>query len=192
MSRFWDDGDGGENFPGEAALWEANYERALRGKRGRQVLAELREALMALPEHRLIEGALCTVGATAEAADEDAEWTRTRPPPGWSLRSPLASSLRDAFDGQGEGVCGGGALLWHRAVKAGATPEEAFAQLPRMLASDHDLGETASLLEAAGVAYVLAWQLVYRNDETFRWKTPEQRHAAFIAWIDEQLAVSAA
>ena len=190
MSRYWD--DGGENFPGEAALWEANYQRALRGKRGRKVLADLREALMALPEHRLVEGALCTVGATAEAEAEEADWTRTPPPPGFSRHSPLASSLRDAVDGQGEGVCGIGAYLWHRKVKAGADPAEAFASLPRLLDSDHDLSETAAAAEAAGVVYVLAFRLAYMNDETLASKTPEGRHAAFIEWIDAELAASAA
>ena len=34
------------------------------------------------------------------------------------------------------------------------------------------------------MAFTLAWELAYRNDETFRDKTPEERHAAFVAWID--------
>lgn len=41
------------------------------------------------------------------------------------------------------------------------------------------------------MAFTLAWELAYRNDETFRDKTPEERHAAFVAWIDEQLAGTA-
>jgi hypothetical protein len=187
MSRYYDDGNG-YGFPNETALWEANYERALKGKRGRKALAELREALMALPEHRLIEGALCTVGATAQAEAEDAEWTRTPAPPGWPSRSPLADSLREAVDGQGEGVCGIGAYLWHKQVKAGMDPAEAFAALPRLLQDDHEISETADAARAAGMAYVLAWRLAYKNDETYGGLTPERRHAAFIDWIDQQLA----
>ena len=38
--------------------WEHNARRALKGKRGRKALADLRAALLALPEPRLIEGAL--------------------------------------------------------------------------------------------------------------------------------------
>jgi hypothetical protein len=64
VSRFGDyDGDGDDEFNGNGwAMWQKRAELALRGKRGRKALAELRDALMALPEKRLIEGALCTVG----------------------------------------------------------------------------------------------------------------------------------
>jgi hypothetical protein len=48
MSRFYDDGYD-EDFPNQAALWQANAQRALTGKRGRKALAELRDALLALP-----------------------------------------------------------------------------------------------------------------------------------------------
>lgn len=185
MSRYSDDYD--ESFPNQAALWEANYERALKGKRGRKVLADLRDALLALPEPRLIEGALCTVGATAEAQQRDAEWKASPPPAGWSPYDPVAGSLRDATDGQGEGVCAIGAYLWHRKVRSGAEPGEAFASLPRLLQDDHDISETASAAEAAGVAYVLAWRLAYMNDEWFH-GTPEERYTAFLEWIDAQLA----
>jgi len=62
-----------EDFPGQFELWQANCERSLRGKRGQQELRELRAALLALPEKRLIHGALedergyvCAVGAYAK------------------------------------------------------------------------------------------------------------------------------
>jgi hypothetical protein len=143
VSRYGED-YGDEYFPNQAALWEANYERALKGKRGRKVLADLRAALLALPEPRLIEGALCTVGATAEATRLDAEWMQPPPPRGWSPHDPAACSLRDATDGQGEGVCAIGALLWHRKVRDGMDPGEAFASLPRLLQDDADISDTAS------------------------------------------------
>jgi len=190
MSRYHDDYDS-EAFPNQALFWEANYERALKGKRGRKALADLRAALLALPEPRLIQGALCTVGATAEAQRLDAEWMNPPPPPGWSRHDPMAGSLRDAIDGQGEGVCAIGAYLWHRKVRAGLDPDEAFASLPRLLQDDHDIAETASEAEAAGVAYVLAWRLAYMNDEWFAGKSPEDRYTAFLAWIDSQLADTA-
>lgn len=68
MSRF---GEGEEWFPGQFWLWQANLERALGGARGQAALAELEEALLALPEPKLISGHLalkgqvCTVGALA-------------------------------------------------------------------------------------------------------------------------------
>lgn len=125
MSRFSDDYE--EDFPGQSAFWWANYERALKGKRGRKLLADMREALLALPEHKLIEGALCTVGATAEAEAERAREAANPSPFG---PSHYPGELEEAVDVQGEGVCAMGAYLWHEKVKAGMDPAEAFAALP--------------------------------------------------------------
>jgi hypothetical protein len=55
VSRYSDYGDE-EAFPGQFDLYLANLRRAFAGKRGRKFLAGLREALMALPEHRLLHG----------------------------------------------------------------------------------------------------------------------------------------
>lgn len=62
-----------ENYPGEFNLWQANCERSLRGKHGQEELRELRAALLALPEKRLIlklledgEGGVCAIGAYAK------------------------------------------------------------------------------------------------------------------------------
>lgn len=47
-----------EDRPGQFALWNANCRRSLRGKAGQRELRELETALLALPEKRLIHGAL--------------------------------------------------------------------------------------------------------------------------------------
>lgn len=64
MSRFsdYDDFEGEPEQILAMGRWQRNARAVLRSKRGRKALTELREALMALPEHRLIESALCTVG----------------------------------------------------------------------------------------------------------------------------------
>src|SRR5271156_233502 len=61
-----------EDFPGQFELWQGNCERSLRGKQGQVELRELRDALVSLPEKRLIfgslqdeEGGVCAVGAYA-------------------------------------------------------------------------------------------------------------------------------
>lgn len=59
MGRF-DDYDNDGVMPYE--LWKANLHRALTGKRGQKALADLEAALLALPDKRLIEGALCEGG----------------------------------------------------------------------------------------------------------------------------------
>lgn len=179
MSRYGDDGDY-DYDPVAQRLWDANYERALKGKRGRKALADLREALLALPEPKLIEGALCTMNPEKR-------------------RGTFSEGLaRREFDDElevndGAGVCAIGALVWHRRVKAGMDPLEAFDTLPTQLASSYDLGDTAQLaVRNVDIAYPLAWMLAWRNDETWQHKTPEERYAAFLAWIDAELTGTAA
>jgi len=62
-----------EDYPGQFELWQANCERSLRGREGQAELRELREALLALPDKRLIHGSLidaegevCAIGAYAQ------------------------------------------------------------------------------------------------------------------------------
>ncbi len=176
MSRF-EDYDCDTAVPPE--FWEANVRRALKGRRGRKALAELRDALMALPEHRLIEGALCTAGAQDRMAQlTDGPWGRN-----WA-REELAEHVTS----QGEGVCAIGAYLWYRKVKGGEDPAEAFASLPTLLDTDSDPVETALLGKKAGLTFTLAWELASRNDETYDALTPEERWTAFVAWINKELA----
>lgn len=181
MSRFGDDDDyDGDSFPNQGALWHANAERALKGKRGRRVLRDLRDALLALPEKRLIEGALCTVGSAKRLERLDEHLSR------WGLEENIE-------DNGGEGVCGIGALLWHRRVKAGMDPAEAFDSLPTLDDGNYGLDDTARLAASeAGLVFSLAWNLAYRNDETYEGMTPEERYAAFLAWIDAELAKTVA
>lgn len=182
MSRLYD-GDYEENFPGEGELWAANAHRALKGKRGRKVLADLREALQHLPQPRLIEGAMCTVGLDKRRLAEPGE-ERT------SARFH-DRELEENFERQGEGVCAVGALLWWNKVKSGVDPAEAFDQLPTLLDTETDLSETAEAARRElNVVYSLAWNLAYRNDETFGNATPEQRYLNFMAWLDAELGPS--
>lgn len=69
-------------------------------------------------------------------------------------------------------------------------PAEAFAAIPNAYdpAGGEALEETARLGEDAGLSFTLAWELAYRNDETYDDLTPEERWTAFVAWIDQELA----
>ena len=198
MSRYsgYDDD---EDFPGQFEMYQANLRRAIKGKRGRKFLAELRAALLALPQARLIEGAMCTVGADRRKAELLAEAERDKAgyDEQFAARYGPASLDTDAADDldrhvkrDGEGVCAIGAYLWHKKVKAGMDPAEAFDSLPLILGTgDGGIAETAALAAAeADVASMVAWEVAYVNDESFDSKTPEERHAAFIAWIDNTLA----
>jgi hypothetical protein len=218
MSRFsdYDDYEGEPEQILAMGRWQRNSRAVLKSKRGRKALAELREALMALPEHKLIEGAVCTVGAAgrkaALVAQAEADAARSRqhaeeyaaahPDDPWAQRLAArhaepdlgqAEELARHVTRDGEGVCAVGAYAWYRKVKAGADAAEAFASLPDLADEGTDaLNETAELGEAAGMAFTLAWELAYRNDETFGNCTPEQRHAKFIEWIHAQLGNGAA
>jgi hypothetical protein len=61
-----------EDYPGQFDLWQANCRRSLSGKCGQKELRVLRDALVALPDKRLIHGSLvnedgevCAIGAYA-------------------------------------------------------------------------------------------------------------------------------
>lgn len=69
-----------EDRPGQFALWDANVRRSLKGRAGQKALRELHDAMIALPEKRLIanrltdeDGGVCAVGAYAKAKGLDLE-----------------------------------------------------------------------------------------------------------------------
>jgi hypothetical protein len=209
MTRFKDYDNDDEFAVLDYGRWQRNSRAALKSRRGRKALAEIRDALLALPEKRLIEGALCTVGGVSRVADVtdeeiDAYIGSLKEAGLWGdrdfrehtatfMRSDRAEEreqIAENIEGQGCGVCLNGALLWHRLVKGGMDPGEAFASLPTVI-TDNDgdpLDATAALAaKDAGIAYTLAWNLAYRNDETYGKMTPEQRYEAFLAWINDEL-----
>lgn len=175
MSRYSDyDGDGDQTITWE--MWQWNADRALKGKRGQKALRDLREALLHLPEKRLIARALCTVGA---------ERIPEARPDGWNY---ARDDILDIVHEQGQGVCAVGAYVWWQKVKAGASPEEAFAALPTLADTESEMYDTARAGKDAGLTYTLAWELAFTNDETFDGLTPEQRYERFMAWLDESIA----
>ena len=197
MSRFSDYDNDDESAALDFGRWEHNSRVALKGRRGRKALAELREALLALPEPRLIESAVCTVDLDErlpslpidEGSAETIRYSR------WASQEREEARARLAT--QGEGVCAMGAYVWYQKVKGGMDPAAAFAAVPTLqgVYDDGDgdpLHETANLGRDVGLTYTLAWNLAYRNDETYRRMTPEERWTAFMDWIDTELAESVA
>lgn len=207
MSRYQDSDD--DFDPLAYGRWQVNARRVLHSKRGQQALRDLRAALYALPERRLITSAMCTVGgadarapvmtdaqAAAQAAANAgvygeaqaaryAEWEQRESQRG---HDRLAAQITE----DGEGVCAVGAYAWYQLTsKKGHDPDVAFAMLPTLSPDAPDDGhgsceisETAMVGEDAGLARTLAWELAYRNDETFARLTPGQRWAAFVEWIN--------
>lgn len=183
-----------EDWPNQGAFWWANAQRALHGKRGRKALAELREALLMLPEKRLVSGAVSTV-SLREWAESMPDTTPSMTWGGEMYDRPnhVKAEALEKCEAEGPGVCAVGAyLLRKRVLQTGETPGEAMRALPS--ASDvecYGIDETASLGEAAGLARTLAWLLADQNDETYGTCTPEERYERFLAWLDEQLGVPA-
>ena len=122
MSRFSDNyDDDSETAVLDQGRWGHNARVALKGKRGRKALTELREALLALPQKRLIEGAICTVGAEKRREALIAEATRIWESykPEWRVGGPWteeADQLTELVQRDGEGVCAVGAFVWYRKV----------------------------------------------------------------------------
>src|SRR5487761_1366554 len=92
MSRYIDHSD--DDSPDMVLArgrWERNARAVLKSRRGRKALTEIREALLALPEKRLIEGALCTVGGPDRVpevtdAEIDSHVARLKAADGWDER----------------------------------------------------------------------------------------------------------
>src|SRR4051812_47885955 len=145
MSRIGDNDDYDPNFPNEWAFWERRTRQVMSGKPMRKALVELREALLALPEKRLIARAFSTVG---KATDDPDPW----------------GERKDLLESEGEGVCAVGAFVWHKRVKAGADPQEALRELPLLPDYDSSPDATADQGKAAGLSWTLAWLLMERND----------------------------
>ncbi len=159
MSRF---GDGDDEGTMPIELFRANVDRALKGKRGQKALRELRRALLALPEPRLIKGALCDV----HYDDDD---------------HPQAA-----------GFCAIGALAYLKRQEKGEKTEEILEALKQDPEDDcmNEL-ETIEEGERQGLVNCLAYEFAWTNDEGLgQWKdeiTPEERFQRMLAWIDERL-----
>ena len=192
MSRGGSD-DYDEDFPNQGAFWWHNAERALKGKRGKKALAELREALLMLPEKRLVNGAISTASLEAKYRDQPDEVESHWGPnaglmrPNWEKQTAMEKCAEE-----GIGVCAVGAyLLRKRVIELGETPDEAMRQLPAMSdTDDHNLIDTAYVGEQAGLSSYVAYMLADRNDETYGGCTPEQRYEKFLAWLDKELAAA--
>lgn len=111
MGRF-EGCDYDEDFNNQAALYQANTERALDGKRGQKFLAEMEAALLALPRPRLINGAICkegdvcAIGALAVKRKRDAGdsiaaalyWLEKEAPDEWQESDATADYASEHLD----------------------------------------------------------------------------------------------
>jgi hypothetical protein len=160
MSRFGDSDYDGEF---KLELFRANVDRAIKGKRGQKALREMREALLALPEKKLVSGALCVV----RRDDDD---------------KPVAA----------EGFCAIGAFSFAKRLKAGEPMEKILDELAQNPDDDFENEfDTIDEGRRQGLVGVLAWELAWMNDEGLgQWKenlTDEERYSRYLAWVESQI-----
>jgi hypothetical protein len=176
VGRFYGEDEG--DMPYE--FWEANLQRAIRGRRGQAFLRYLKRALEALPEPRLIEGGL--YHRTTE--DENAF------PPETEMACALGAVLRLRL------LEGGEVVTWKprypkRHPREGVVTYKTLAALDTGLPlGDDDLeGDEHAhwVANTCDVAENLAWHIGYLNDEQWEGLTPERRFQQMLAWIDEHL-----
>ncbi len=174
MSRF--DFDEGKGMPWE--LWDTVVSNSLGGRQGQAALAAMEQALVALPEHRLIrdhlaaDGAVCAVGALV--AHKRAQ----------SQGADIATVVE---------AMSAGARCWcgHARDKHadGACTDKGWQDKPcdcdnYELDEDADgIYETVDSGQRAGLGRAVAWHLAFLNDEQFASSTPEQRYDKMLAWV---------
>jgi hypothetical protein len=163
-----------EDFTGQFALWEANTERSIAGKRGQAALRELEAALVAMPRKRLIReavadaqtGDVCAVGALS-----------------------LSIQIRQGVDPKE-------ALARLEAIDPddteGTTGEAERLGIPRMVAwrlvalNDLELEDRFATAEGP---MLMKW-LGYQYQAGYRVSvevTPEERYEGVLAWVRSKL-----
>lgn len=174
MTRFDYDNDDGEGMPW--GLWESVVSNALGGGRGQDALAAMEEALVALPERKLVRGHLardgqvCAVGALVahrraqrDTVDIDV------------VIDAMAAGVRcwcgHGRDAHAEGKCTG--KRWQDRA-CGCIEYDPETQ---------DAWETVDAGRAEGLTSAVAWHLAYLNDESFREATDEERYERMLAWV---------
>lgn len=158
MSRAtsWEDD---EPYPNASALFQANVDRALKGKKGQTFLREIESALLAMPEKKLIGSAVCEGGQVCLLGAVAVERAVKN---GKSRADALAELEKEAKEhGQYE--------------PEGVNWDEA---------DDETLEYLRSLL---GIKqFPLAWTFVHENDECHV-RTPEERYERMLKWVQRNI-----
>lgn len=151
-----------EDHPNQAALWEANMERSLRGRKGQAALRELEAALLALPEKRLIandtvsaDGAVCSIAALAKHR-------------GYKGNLELPQMAGDGDDWDNE------------------SGDKFFDEY------EYEEAVEAAMMKVAGdlgIPRMVAFAIIYENDDgMWREPTPERRYEHMLKWTQRQIA----
>ena len=174
MSRF--DYDDGEGMPW--GLWKSAISNALAGRRGQKALADMEEALLALPKPSLIEGYLvhdgqvCAVGALVahqQAKEQGIDIAAVIE----AMDTGLACGCGHNRAAHRDDGCIGKSD-WRPRGACSCTGYEPDFEDPE---------QTAQAGERVGLRYSVAWHLAWLNDEEFRDLSPEERFIRMLAWV---------
>lgn len=170
-----------------AGLWDQMVSRALAGKKGQAVLAQLEAALLALPEKKLVfeflasEGSVCAVGAYV--AQERADRCGT------DLATEVARMNDNARCGCGHTLAdhknGGPCSAKRRSF--GAFEEFEDCTCKEFDQELEDIYQTAEAGQGAGLKWALAWHLAWLNDQHFDQCSAEERYEKMLAWVRRAL-----
>lgn len=162
MSRIEEgDCDDTESFL-RGCAFEGNMQRAIHGRKGQKILRELEEALLAMPEKRLIHGKFATTTLVA---------------------APGGLPTVDSD------VCALGCLAVHREMKKGLSRAQAVMAVQSEVTSDEDDGGMEAITQAAGyldLVTPLAYAIVERNDE-YGGSSPEETYKKFLKWVQKKI-----
>lgn len=188
MSRFSDDYD--EDFRNQGLLWEANYQRALSGKRGQRALRTLEAALLALPEPRLISshlalnGQVCAMGALITHQRCEAGESREQVLAELEdLAPPTCDKCWHERAAHADGRCS--RCIEYTASGFGSHRCDGY--VPSDESDDYGL-ITAQAGRDAGLTFTLAWGIAQENDNSWVGEeTPEQRYQRILAWARKRI-----
>ncbi len=172
MSRI-EEGDCDDNASFlRSCAFMANAKRALKGRKGQAVLKELEEALVALPEKKLISGHFADLRVNPISKEKGYK------------------TIYERTEGD---VCTMGCLLVHRKMKKQFKLKgQALMEAVIEVTCDPNDGGSEAIQQAASaldIVYPLAYELAFQNDEEGdREETDEARYERVLAWVRKQLA----
>lgn len=177
MSRSSYSDEYGDEFPGQLGLYRGNVDRSLASKKGQARLRELRDALLAMSEKRLVaetfigpKGEACALGQWAIEHSKD---------------DPEDREVFSRFDGDDNDTADLlGAAGWPRLVVLEAIYHNDMAEyVDGPECEGPHRNEYAYRGHVGRDGWSNRWPVIYRHPET-----PEERHARVLAWVNEQIA----
>lgn len=185
MSRHADAGFDDDYLELSIGRWDHNLRTAIAGKRCQKILREMREALLALPQRRLIagdlatpDGEVCAVGALAAHKRAIAQGTPI-------VDAAKALAAQDPIPWQDYERQPDGS--WVRTLQ---WPDGRARITISHGEGEDNLPYTLAVGEWAGLVETLAQKISYLNDETWEHCTPEQRWQKALDWVDSKIEVA--